>query len=114
MQTKAKNLGFTIIEFFLSVVALFLLLIITYPILREYSERSQRNQIKANLNQIRDCADRYFAEHAQNSVSLYQFIGPRKEISELKVIADEVYQETIFRGKEISAFSEKYGDLTVE
>jgi Tfp pilus assembly protein PilE len=114
MQIMANKHGFTIIEFFLSVVALFLLLIITYPILQESSERSERSKIKENLNQIRDCSEQYFEEHTVNSVSLFNFVGPRKEISELKIIADEEYSETIYRGKEISAFSKKYGSISVE
>ena len=114
MQIKAKKYGFTLIEFFLSIVALFLLLIITYPILQELSERSQTSQIKENLNQIRNYSDQYFEEHLVNSVSLYEFIGPRKVIPVLEIIADEEYPETIFRDKEISAYSKKYGTITVQ
>ena len=113
MQTKAKQHGLTSIEFFLSIIALFLLLIITYPILLEYSEQSHRSKIKENLNQIRNYSDQYFKEHEANSVSLFEFIGPRKEISELEIIADEQYPEIIYRGKEIIAYSEKFGPVTV-
>ena len=113
MASKGQKLGFTLIEFFLSIVALFLLLIISYPILQEYSERSQRSKIIDNLNQIRYYSNQYFNENEANSASLYQFIGPRKKISELKIIADEVYQEQIYRDKEISAYSEKFGYITV-
>ena len=76
---------------------MFLLLIITYPILQELTERTQTSEIKENLTQIRYYSDQYFEENATNSVSLYEFIGPRKEIPELEIIADEVYPETIFR-----------------
>ena len=113
MQTKAKQHGLTSIEFFLSIIALFLLLIITYPILLEYSEQSHRSKIKENLNQIRNYSDQYFKEHEANSVSLFEFIGTRKEISELEIIADEEYPEIIYRGKEIIAYSEKYGPVKV-
>ena len=114
MKTKLNKLGFTLIEFFLSIVGLFLLLIITYPILQELTERNQRIQIKKNLNQIRYYSDQYFEEHSINSVSLYEFIGPRKVIPELEIIADEEYPETIFRNKEISVYSKKYGTITVQ
>ena len=114
MKNLGNKYGFTSIEFFLSVVALFLLLIITYPILQNYIESSERNKIKENLTKIRDCADRYFKKHSADTVSLYKLIGPRREISELNVIADEEYPLAINRGKEISAFSKKYGILKVD
>ena len=113
MQTNLDKHGFTLIECFLSIVALFLLLIITYPILLELTERSQTSQIKENLYQIRNYSDQYFEGHATNSVSLYEFIGPRKVIPDLKIIADEEYPEIIFRDEEISAYSKKYGTITV-
>ena len=114
MHAKAKTNGFTSIEFFLSMVALFLLAIITFPILQEYSERRQKNEISGNLNQILYYSSQYFDKHDVNSVSLYQFIGPRKVIPELTIIADEVYPETIYRGEIISAYSEKYGQINVQ
>ena len=114
MQIKLDKHGFTLIEFFLSIVALFLLLIITYPILQELTERTQTSQIKENLTQIRNYSDQYFEEHATNSVSLYEFIGPRKVIPELQIIADEEYPETIFRDEEISVYSKKYGTISVQ
>ena len=114
MQIKVDKHGFTLIEFFLSIVALFLLLIITYPILQELTERTQTSQIKENLTQIRNYSDQYFEEHSTNSVSLHEFIGPRKVIPELEIIADEEYPETIFRNKEISVYSKKYGTITVQ
>lgn len=114
MQIKAKKHGFTLIEFFLSIVALFLLLIISYPILQEYSERSQRNRIKENLIQLRYYSDRYFENNKAQSVSLYEFIGPRKQLPEFEIIADEEYPEIIFRDTEISAYSEKYGFIKVQ
>ena len=114
MQTKLDRQGFTIIEFFLSIVALFLLLIITFPILQELTKRTCIIQIKENLNQIRNYSDQYFEEHATNYVSLYEFIGPRKVIPELEIIADEEYPETIFRDKEISAYSKKFGTISVQ
>ena len=113
MPKNSKQYGLTSIELFLSIIALFLLLITTYPILLEKSEQSQRNRIKENLNQIRNYSDQYFKEHQTNSVSLYQLIGPRKEISELEVITDEEYPKIIYRDKEIVANSEKYGVVTV-
>ena len=82
--------------------------------MQELTERDQTSQIKENLNQIRNYSDQYFEEQAINSVSLYEFIGPRKVIPELKIIADEEYPETIFRNKEISAYSKKYGTITVQ
>ena len=114
MQIKLDKHGFTLIEFFLSIVALFLLLIITYPILQELTKRTQISHIKENLSQIRNYSDQYFEEHATNSVSLYEFIGPRKVIAELEIIADEEYPETIFRDEEISAYSKKYGTISVQ
>ena len=82
--------------------------------MQELIERTQTSQIKENLNQIRDYSDQYFEEHATNSVSLYEFIGPRKVIPELVIIADEEYPETIFRDEEISAHSKKYGTISVQ
>ena len=114
MKIKLDKFGFTLIEFFLSIVTLFLLLIITYPILLELSERSETSQIKENLTQIRNYSEQYFEGHATNSVSLYEFIGPRKVIPELEIIADEKYPETIFRDEEISAVSKKYGTISVQ
>ena len=114
MQIKRDQHCFTLIEFFLSVVALFLLLIITYPIVQELTERTQTSQIKENLMQIRNYSNQYFEEHATNSVSLYEFIGPRKVIPELEIIADEEYPETIFRDQEISAYSKIYGTITAQ
>ena len=113
MNTNIGKCGFTLIEFCLSILALFLLLIITYPILLELTERTQISQIKENLSQIQDYADEYFEGHEVNSVSLYMFIGPRKVISDFQIIADEKYPETIFRDKKISAFSKKYGTISV-
>lgn len=114
MQIKLNKNGFTLIEFFLSIVALFLLSIITYPILLELTERTQIRQIKENLNKIRNYSDSHFKEHGTNSASLYEFIGPRKVIPELEIIVDEEYPETIFRDKEISAYSKIYGTISVQ
>ena len=113
MQIKLDKNGFTLIEFLLSIIAFFLLLITTYPILQELTERTKKIQIKDNLNQIQDYSNQYFEEHFTNSVSLYELIGPRKVIPELGIIADEEYPETIFRDEEISAYSKKYGKITV-
>ena len=113
MNLKLDKHGFTLIEFFLSIVALFLLLIITYPILQELIERKQTKQIKENLKQIQKYADLYFEENTTNFVSLYEFVGPRKPILELEIIAEEEYPEKILRGEEISANSQKYGIITV-
>ena len=82
--------------------------------MQELTERTQISQIKENLTQIRDFSDQYFDERAANSVSLYEFVGPRKVIPELEIIADEKYPEIIFRDEEISAYSKKYGTLTVQ
>ena len=114
MQINLDRHGFTLIEFLLSMVAMFLLLIITYPILQELTNRTQISQIKENLNLIRNYSDQYFEKHTTNSVSLYKFIGPRKAIAALEIIADEEYPETIFRDEEISAVSKKYGTITVQ
>ena len=113
MQSQAKKYGFTLIEFFLLGFALFLLLIITFPLLQEFSDRSQKKRIVRNLDQILYYSDQYFIEHDVNSVSLYEFIGPRKVISELKIIEDEVYPEIIYRNEGISAHSEKHGTISV-
>ena len=109
-----KKYGLTSIEFFLSLIALFLLLIITYPILHEISELRHTNRIKENLYLIRNYSNQYFEEYTADSVSLYQFVGPRKKISNLKVIADEEYPKIIFKNKEISAYSKKYGTISVQ
>lgn len=77
-------------------------------------ERTQITQIEENLIQIRDYADQYFKEYTVNSVSLYEFIGPKKVILELKIIADEEYPKIIFRNQKISAHSEKYGTISVQ
>lgn len=114
MNLIHKKSGFTLIEFFLSIVALFLLFLIAFPIFQELKGRSQISQIKKNLNQIRIYSDEYFEEHSSNSVSLYHFIGPRKMFPKFETIDDEEYPEKIFRNKEISAFSKKYGVITVE
>ena len=82
--------------------------------MQDLTERSQTSQIKDNLNQIRNYSDQYFEKHDINSVSLYEFIGPRKVIPKLEIIADEEYPETIFRKKEISAYSKKYGTIKVQ
>ena len=113
MKIRKTKCGFTLIEFLLSIVTLFLLLIITYPILQEYNKRSQISSIKQNLNEIRQHSNRYFNEHTVNSVSLFQFVGPRKAIPELKIIADEVYPKTIYREEDITAYSEKFGFVTI-
>ena len=113
MGTKHDKYTFNLVELILSMVGLFLLLIITYPILQKLIKQTQKSQIEKNLNQIRYYSDQYFEEHGTNSVSIYEFIGPRKIISELKIIADEKYPEIILRGKEISAYSEKYGEIVV-
>ena len=109
MQIKLDKHGFTLIEFFLSIVALFLLLIITYPILQELTERTQTSQIKENLTQIRNYSDQYFEEHATNSVSLYEFIGPRKVIPELEIIADEDTPKQFFAMKKFLSILKNMG-----
>ena len=114
MKIKQRKYGFTAVEFFLSTIALFLLLIITFPILQELTERKQIGQIKENLNKIQDYAEQYFEEQNADSVSIYEFIGPRKVIPELEIIADEEYPETIFRDKQISVYSKRYGMLSVQ
>ena len=114
MGTNLNKYGFNLIEFFLSGLALFLLLIISYPIFQDLTKETQTNQIKENLHLIRNFAYQYFQENASDSVSLYELIGPRKMISELKIIADEEYPEIILRGEKISAFSKKYGTITVQ
>ena len=113
MYFEIKRRGFVFIEFFLSILALFFLMIITYPIIQDLIERSQKIQIQENLYQILDYSEKYFQENVANSVSLYEFIGPRKAISDLEIIADEEYPKTIFRNKGISAYSEKYGIISV-
>lgn len=114
MYFEIKSRGFAFIEFFLSILALFLLLITTYPIFQDLMERSQRIQIQENLYQIRNYSEKYFQDNVANSVSLYEFTGPRKAISELKIIADEDYPKIIFRNKGVSAYSEKYGIISVK
>ena len=114
MRIKLGKQGLNLIEFFLSIVALLLLFMITYPILQQLIERSETAQIKENLNQILSYSDQYFEEHATNSVSLFEFIGPRKVIPVLEIVADEEYPVKIFRNKEMSAQSKKYGVISVQ
>ena len=113
MQTILYKPGFILIEFFLSIVVLFLFFIASYPILQKLIELNDVSQIKENLTLIGNCADQYFESEDTNSVSIYEFIGPRKEISVLEFIADEKYPETIFRNHKVSAQSKKYGTITL-
>ena len=114
MRLKLNNKGFSVIELFLSLIALFLLFIVTYPILLQLIAQSEIIKIKDNLSQIRSCANQYFERNPTSSVSLYEFIGPRKAIGELKIVADEEYQEIILRNEEISAYSTKHGTITIQ
>ena len=109
MKVNCRENGIALLEFFLSTIAIFLLLIITYPILQDVIEQSHKAKIRENLGNITRCAEKYFLENTSNSVSLYEFIGPRKEIQAFDIIHDEVYPKIIYRSKEVSAYSEKYG-----
>ena len=108
MQKKSK---LTFVEFLFSTIAIFLLVIITVPIFQEYSERRDVIKIRNNINQIKYHADRFFLESDEDKVNLYQLIGPRKGITEIKIIADEVYPQLIFRDRSIYAYSAKYGNI---
>lgn len=114
MLIKIKNKGYTAIEFLLSAIALFLLILITVPIFAKYREWRCVDLIKQNLIEISYYADRYFEDNSSNLVSIYEFIGPRKSIPELEIIADEEYPEIIFRDKVIFAHSKKYGDIILK
>ena len=114
MQTILNKRGLILIEFLLSIVVLILLFMVSYPILQKLIELKETSQIKENLTLIGNYADQYFESEDKNSVSIYEFVGPRKEISVLKYIADEKYPETIFRDEKISAYSKKYGTITVQ
>ena len=55
-----RNREFTLIEFFLSSIALFLLVIILLPLFQKFELSNQKAQILSNLSTIRFHADLYF------------------------------------------------------
>lgn len=114
MPNGTKSHGLTLIEFFLSIISLFLFLIISYPILVELKERNQKDRIKDNLILIRNHSKNYFNQHAVESVSIYSLVGPRKPIAELNIILDEEYPQSIIRSEEISAKSKKFGKISIK
>lgn len=103
--------GFTLLEFFLSMIAIFLLLIITYPIFKECRKITQIDRIEENLKQLKKYSDEYFEVHPQNFISIFELVGPQKAIRALDIIADEEYPEIIFRNKVISAESVQLGRI---
>ena len=105
---------FTLIEFFLSSVALFLLVIILLPLFEKFELSNQKAQIRSNLAEIRFHADLYFEETDAVSVSLYQLTGPKKVIPNLKSVAGESYPEVIYRNEALSVQTEKFGRIYLD
>ena len=52
MKVNCRENGIALLEFFLSTIAFFLLLIITYPILQDVIEQSHKAKIRENLTKI--------------------------------------------------------------
>lgn len=106
--------GFTLIEFFLSSVALFLLAIIILPLIQEFVASSQKAKILRNLAKIEHYAELYFEESDASSVSLYQLVGPKKKIPKLESIVGESYPKVIFRYGNLAVDTEKFGRIHLE
>lgn len=109
-----RTRGFTLIEFFLSSVALFLLAIIILPLIQELEASNQKTKILRNLAKIQVHADLYFEESGASSVSLYQLVGPKKEIPKLESIVGESYPKVIYRDVNLSVKTEKFGLIHLE
>lgn len=109
-----KTRGFTLIEFLLSSVALFLLAIIIFPLLQKLELSNQKAQILSNLTTIRLHADLYFEDTGTTSVSLYQLVGPKNPIPKLEPVAGETYPEIIYRNEALVVQTEKLGLIHLE
>lgn len=111
---RDRTRGFTLIEFFLSSVALFLLAIILLPLFQKFELSNQKAQILSNLATIRLHADLYFEGSDASSVSLYQLVGPKKVIPKLKSVAGESYPEVIYRNVALTVKTDKLGLISLE
>lgn len=109
-----KARGFTLIEFFLSSVALFLLAIILLPLFQKFELGNQKAQILSNLAKIRLHAELYFEDSEEDSVSLYQLVGPKKVIPKLNSVLGETYPEIIYRNESLVVRTEKLGVIRLD
>jgi competence protein ComGC len=112
MKVRSHTAAYTFIEVMIAVFAFFIILAVSVPTLAQIKDARLKNQIIKNVRLLEYYADFYFDKHSATSVSLYELIGPKKPIPELKVYGNETYPEIIYKGELIRVETEKFGVLT--
>lgn len=101
------------IEFAFASFLLMSILVILLPLIESLNTNKNKTGIINNLKLIRKHSKVYFEKHDAKSVSLYEIVGPKKKIKELKIFADEIYPDHIYEGEYISVITKKYGLLKI-
>lgn len=114
MKQIAKESAYTFVEAMIVIFAFFIVLAITVPILSELKDTSLKNRILKNIRLLEYYSESYFEKNKADSVSLYELIGPKKAIPELKHFDGEMYPEVLYRGEEIKVKTDRLGVLSLK
>ena len=114
MKRKFQESAYTFVEVMLMIFAFFIVLAISVPILTELKDMRLKKRILKNIRLLEYYSESYFEKNNTASVTLYELVGPKKVIPELKYIDREVYPETLYQGEVIQVETERFGLLSLE
>lgn len=113
MKTK-KNLGFTVIEFCIVLIAFLIVLAATIPIMNHRLEAQDRSKILRNIRLLEVHSKVHFKKHETSAIGFYELVGPGKPIHKMIYADNEVYPEVIYKNEAITVQTERFGKLTLD
>ncbi len=114
MYKKPYTSAYTFVEAIILIVAFFIVLAVSVPIVSHLKDARIEIRIKKNIKLLKHYSDSYFEENEVLQVSLYELVGPKNPIPRLVYYDGERYPEIIFQGEGISVETKRFGVLSSE
>ena len=112
MYKKLHTSAYTFVEAIIVIVAFFIVVAVSVPIISHLEDARIEIKIQKNIKLLKYYSDRYFEENEVLQVSLYELVGPKNPIPNLKYFDGEHYPDIIFKGEAIKVETKRYGILS--
>ena len=109
-----KNLGFTVIEFCIVLMAFLIVLAATIPIMEHRIKAQDKSKILSNMRLLKVHAEAFFTQHETGAIRFYDLVGLDKPIYKFEYVQNETYPEVIYRNEPISVQTQSFGRLTID
>ena len=109
-----KNLGFTVIEFCIVLMAFLIVLAATIPIMEHRIKAQDKSKILSNMRLLKVHAEAFFTQHETGAIRFYDLVGLDKPIYKFEYVQNETYPEVIYKNEPISVQTLSFGRLTID